>query len=155
MSQNIRYGLPGLVGFSVLTLGNIVSTTFLIWFAANGRAVWVVFPFCVGAWGSYLCSHYLVEGHFIDQTEPGDESDTDSDSDTDTDSDSDSDSSGALPTSWTHRTLAAVGVVSMFLTFPTGILAVQNDNLGLLFVSATFFVVGYIVGHQGFTKKPL
>jgi hypothetical protein len=145
MSQNIRYGLPGLVGFGVLTLGNIVSTTFLIWFAANGRAVWVVFPFCVGAWGSYLCSHYLVEGHFIDQTEPGDESDTDTDSD----------SSGALPTSWTHRTLAAVGVVSMFLTFPTGILAVQNDNLGLLFVSATFFVVGYIVGHQGFTKKPL
>jgi hypothetical protein len=168
--SHVRYGTAGWVGFGVLTLANIVSTTLLIWFAAQGRSVLVVFPFCLGNWGAYLLSHYLVEGHFIDQSA----SDHDKASE-DTDGTNDSSrgivetltavvrspgefvpSPGSiLPDSRFHQSLGVLGVGGMFMTFPTGIVAVSNDNLLLLGVSASLFVVGYIVGHQGFTNKPL
>lgn len=172
--SHVRYGAAGWVGFGALTLLNIVSTTFLIWFAAQGRSVLVVFPFCIGNWGAYLLSHYLVEGHFIDQSDSDHEDANEEQAGTDRPRASEQGglatrlrtfvqspgealpSAGAvLPERRRHQSFAVVGVAGMFMTFPTGIVAVSNDDLLLLGVSATLFVVGYIVGHQGFTKKPL
>lgn len=148
MSQFVQYGRAKLIGLLTLTVINIVSVAMLIWLAAKGRSVLVVFPFSVGAWACYMSSHYLVEGTFIDESSPG----------------KDHESSslqhflgllGRLPSSPARRVLATGGVGSMILTFPTGIVAVGNEDFTLLLVSASLFVGGYMLGHQGFTGKPL
>lgn len=144
MSQHVRYGAAGWVGFGALTLGNIVATTMLIWLAAQGESVLLVFPFCVANWGCYLLSHYLVEGEFIDESDTSHDKATDDTGDT-----------AFVPESRTNQTLSVVGIGGMFMTFPTGIVAVNDGNLWLLLVSATLFVGGYIVGHQGLTQKLL
>lgn len=146
MTRAIRHGLPGTVAFLALTAGCILSVTMLIWLAANGRSVLVVFPFCVGAWGCYLASHYLVEGVIIDRT------DLDANHSVGAEEDL---YFGHLPTSPGRLSLTAVGIGGMLLTFPVGIVAVGGDDLLLLSLSATLFVGGYIVGHQGLTGKPL
>lgn len=152
MSQHVQYGTTGLVVFVALTAADIISVTMLIWLAANGSSVLAVFPFCVGAWGCYMCSHYLVDGQLLD------ESSREGNSEAGFGPDSMgrlSDHLDRLPSSPTRWALAIGGVGSMLLTFPTGIVAVGSNDFTLLLVSATLFVGGYIVGHQGITGKPL
>lgn len=155
MSSHVRYGTAGWIGFGFLTLTNIVSTTFLIWFASQGRSVLIVFPFCLGNWGSYLLSHYLVEGEFIDRSIANQAPEKSEDRNSSWLQAKKETITAALPASRFHQTLGVIGISGMFLTFPTGIVAVSQNDFWLLFLSATLFVVGYIVGHQGFTKKPL
>jgi hypothetical protein len=165
------------VVFTSLVLVIVGCVTALIWLAADGRSVLRVFPFSAGAWGAYLCAHYVVEGEFVDDSEAGD---ADANETTDTGSvvDADATATGAasdgggrttgedsggrlpvglapLPSSRTRRAFAVGGVTGMLLTFPTGILAVGGGDPALMVVSATLFVGGYVVGHQGFTGKPL
>lgn len=150
MSGTDRYGLPTMAGFVVLTAINIISVTMLIWLAANGRSVFVVFPFSAGAWGCYMSSHYLLEGEFIDES--GSETDRESRNGL---MDSLTIFITNISASPTRGLLAVSGVTGMLLTFPTGILAVGNNNFTLMLVSATLFIGGYVIGHQGVTGKPL
>lgn len=153
MTDVVRHGAAGRVVFVALTALTIVAVTMLIWLAAAGRSVLVVFPFSACAWGGYLLSHYVVEGTFVDEGGP-DEGDGGHGS-TEGILDSLRGTLGDVRSSSTRMTLATVGVGGMLLTFPTGILAVGNGNLPLMLVSATLFVGGYVVGHQGLTGKPL
>jgi hypothetical protein len=151
MSQRTQYGNTGTIGFVALTVGNIVSVTMLIWLSAKGRSVLVVFPFSVGAWGCYMCSHYLVEGGLIDRSESNPELDANGEAE----KVELSNHLDHLPSSFPRKVLAIGGVGSMVMTFPTGIVAVGGNDLTLLVISATLFTGGYILGHQGFTGKPL
>ncbi|MEF8852187.1 MAG: hypothetical protein V5A44_07290 [Haloarculaceae archaeon] len=127
--------------------------TLLIWLAANARSVLVVAPFSVGAWGSYMCAHYVVEGEFIDRG--GAETDTPDGEPGDTPGGDATGNGIQLPSSSARWSLAFVGLASMLLTFPTGIVAVGTNEFVLMLASSTLFVGGYVVGHVGFTGKPL
>jgi hypothetical protein len=153
MTDGIRYVTPGAVAFTALTVMTIIAVSLLIWLAAAGRSVLVVLPFSVCAWGGYLLSHYIVEGSFIDEGNP-----TTRDEATETNDGLMENFRAfltAVSSSLTRLALTVVGVASMLLTFPTGIVAVGSGNLWLMFGSAALFIGGYIVGHQGVTGKPL
>lgn len=153
MTEVVRYGMAGVVAFTALTAITIIAVSLLIWLAAAGRSVLVVFPFSVCAWGGYLLSHYIVEGSFIDEGNPttrGEATDTDNGL-----SDNFRTFLTEVCSSATRLTLTIVGIASMLLTFPTGIVAVGSKSIWLMIVSSTLFVGGYIVGHQGVTGKPL
>lgn len=153
MTDLVRYGTASLVAFFALTAVTILAVTMLIWLAAAGRSVLVVFPFSACAWGGYLLSHYVVEGTFVDEGIAASEDQAVDPANGRADS-----LRGSLAevrASPTRTALAVVGVGSMLLTFPTGIVAVGSGNLGLMIVSSTLFVGGYVVGHQGVTGKPL
>lgn len=135
MTPRLSSGRTGQALFLLCTLGNIGSSTMLIWLAAHGATVLTVLPFCALTWGCYFCAHYTVDGELVDR--------------------SDSDRSLTLPASTGLRALAVLGLGSMVLAFPTGIVAVSSDSLPLLAVSLTLFVGGYNVGHYGLTLKPL
>lgn len=135
MNSGFQHGRWGGIGFGVFTAGNIVSSTMLIWLAANGASVSAVLPFCLVTWSCYLGAHYLVDGEIVDRSV--------------------SDSSMTLPTSRKLQLLAITGIASMFMAFPAGIIAVSQQSLPLLLVAMILFVGGYNVGHYGITEKPL
>ncbi|MEF8800785.1 MAG: hypothetical protein V5A38_02555 [Halolamina sp.] len=135
VTARLSSGRTGQALFLLATMGNIGSSTTLIWLAANGATVVAVLPFCAVTWGCYFCGHYLVDGELVDRTT--------------------ADRSLSLPGSTGLRALAVVGLGSMVLAFPTGIVAVRNGSFPLLVVSLTLFVGGYNVGHYGLTLKPL
>lgn len=139
------FGVDG-AGFVAAIAVIIVSSTVFIWLASNGATVLTVFPFCWLSWISYLFAHSLVDGYPVDEstTEPV--------------------SSRQLvdtvvlfvSQSPTHRVvLAVVGLASMFVAFPTGIISVHRNDFWLLLVGHTLFIGGYVVGHHGLTEKPL
>ncbi len=153
VTGTFRRGTTGLAAFLALTGLTVVAVTMLIWLAAAGRSVSVVFPFSAAAWAGYLLSHHIVEGTFVDEggVEAGDGGDRAPEGVTE----SLRDTLGELRSSPARAGLTTLGVGGMLLTFPAGILAVGNGDLLLMFVSATLFVGGYVVGHQGVTGKPL
>lgn len=123
------------IAFGVLTFGNIGSSTMFIWLAARGGTVADVLPFCLVTWSCYFSAHYLVEGEIVDKSSVG--------------------GSTTLPDAASMRIMAVIGLLSMVLAFPIGIVAVRADTLWLLTVSLSCFVVGYNVGHYGLTGKLL
>lgn len=135
MSHELSSGRTGRALFLLCTLGNIGSSTMLIWLAAHGATVLTVFPFCAFTWGCYFCAHYTVDGELVDRT--------------------DANRSVSLPGSTGLRILTVLGLGCMILAFPTGIVAVSSDSLPLLTGSLTLFVGGYNIGHYGLTTKPL
>lgn len=152
----VRDGAAGLAAFVALVVAIVVSVTMLIWLAAHGRPVPVVFPFAVAAWGCYMGGHYLVEGEFIDESETGGGGgEATGDGNDAADGGRAAGRSNPLPSSPTRLALVAGGVGAMVLTFPAGIVAVGSGDFALLLVSATLFVGGYMVGHQGLLGKPL
>lgn len=135
VTARLSSGWTGQALFLLATAGNIGSSTMLIWLAAHGGTVLEVLPFCAITWGCYFFAHYLVDGELVDR--------------------STADRSVTLPGSTGLRILAVLGLGSMVLAFPTGIVAVSNGSFPLLVVSLTLFVGGYNVGHYGLTLKPL
>ena len=144
MNEPVNHGRVGAAGFVVLVAVNIVSGALLIWLASNRASVPAAFPFALGAWGSYLGAHYLVEGEMVDNSAPTHSAADEADS-----------TEPLLPPSTGQRVLGGLGLGSMVLAFPTGIVVVGGGRFLLMLLSAALFTGGYVVGHYGLTGKPL